>query len=84
MWFIIQALLKEDAYRHMIMWLFLWIGVVIILGIFLRQKSLILQGPPGEQGSRGEAGAKGDKVRDNTQNPTNIPARVYSVHHSGL
>lgn len=26
---------------------------------------MFLQGPPGEQGSRGEAGAKGDKVRDN-------------------
>ena len=82
MWFIIQTLLKEDIYRHMMMWFFLWIGVVTILGIFLRQKSLILQGPPGEQGPRGEAGAKGDKVSDNTQNPTNICTCTYLLSTS--
>lgn len=38
----------------------------------IRLIALFLQGPPGEQGLRGEAGAKGDKVRDKKNLFTNL------------
>lgn len=44
----------------------------------------ILQGPPGEQGSRGEAGPKGDKVRHESkkkENPTPAVCLQIKLFH---
>lgn len=52
----------------------------------LTKINVFSQGPPGEQGTRGEAGAKGDKVRghENTRSTQYIIHKIKSDKYHTL